>query len=250
VYAGTEADWDRVAARLFRAAEAGEPIGLDSEFFGLDVTKESCAGGRARIHVWSVAVFTGKLSPRGHRRAAGVTLPAAALEHPGLVTLLEDPGLVKAVHNLPVDHHALATSGVRLGGGVNTLSIARWVWPGRAADGSGFGLKSLMRPILGRTPIGDFRDVLSLPATTWEMENKKRVRGLWRKEWPDGSITWMREHPLQEVHPEREGPGFVWRAHPLWDRLVPYAAEDAECALELLDAAERAARRDYREVPW
>jgi hypothetical protein len=234
LYAAEEKDWDRVAVRLERYRGEGLPLGLDTEFYGLDVEKESCAGGRSRIHVWSVAVLLPEKSPRGYRKSAGIVLPVEALEHPGLVMLLEDEEFPKAVHNAPVDEHSMANHGVKLGGVINTLTISRWVWPERATKGAGgFGLKGLMRSKLGWTPPGDYREVLSVPATP---ELRKTDRCWQRKE----DKTWWYLVPLEEVVP----------GHPLWAAFLAYAAVDAEGAASLWDLARITAERSKREVPW
>src|SRR5690242_8610721 len=86
------AEWDELAVRLRSAGI----FGLDSEFYNVDVRVQSCVG-RATIHVWSVAIRTRRLSPLGYHVARGWVLPAAALDHPGLRAVLEDPAVKKCV---------------------------------------------------------------------------------------------------------------------------------------------------------
>lgn len=231
LYAETENDWKRVAVRL-RAKGA---FGLDSEFDGVDLRRESCVG-RARIHVWSVAVTTGRLHPRGYYETAGVVLPAAALGCGELVEVLTDPNITKYVHNLPVDSHALANHGIDLQGAINTLSMARWMLPGSPS----FGLKDLM-PRFGRKPVGDFRELFRRPMkilkTRMHRERgcecgteKCRKRSTGHKKWETAREVeeWIEKGyepiPLTEIVP----------GHPLWPVLLQYAGEDAMAALELV----------------
>src|ERR1041385_8002564 len=66
--------WERLALVV---REAGV-CGLDTEFYGLDVRKESCVK-LARVHVWSIAVRTEARSPLGFARARGWVRPVEAL---------------------------------------------------------------------------------------------------------------------------------------------------------------------------
>lgn len=230
LYASDAADWERVAARL-RTKGA---FGLDTEFSGVDLRSESCVR-RARVHVWSVAVATGRLHPRGYPITAGVVLPADALSCPAIVGVLNDPKITKYVHNLPVDSHTLANHGIDLQGAVNTLSMARWMLPGIAS----YGLKDLM-PLFGRRPLGDFKELFRKPKRIPKV-NKIREKGCscgeegcrkrkgphekWEKVRHE--IEWIEKGfepiPLTEIVP----------GHDLWDTLLKYAGEDAMAALEL-----------------
>lgn len=242
VYLDAPEQWDALA-RLLRKSGV---CGLDTEFYGLDVRKESCVG-RARVHVWSVAVRSASRSPLGFLRARGWVLPASALEFPALVAVLEDPSIRKAVHNQPVDDHALHNHGVDLKGCINTLDLARWVWPELISQG-GFGLKNLMSVKLMRDPIAEFKDVVGydyreeytveqLKSVTvcscGEPGCRKRKGHEKSKELELHPVVRERrvkgEHPLESIVP----------GHERWDLLVDYAAEDAVAALEILELAER-----------
>src|ERR1700744_1081972 len=94
VYVGEPDGW-LALARTIRAAGT---IGLDSEFYGLDVRKQSCVG-LARVHVWSVAVRTKSRSPIGFHRCRGWVLPVDALDCAELRAALEDASITKCVHN-------------------------------------------------------------------------------------------------------------------------------------------------------
>lgn len=241
--------WEELAERIRRA----KICGLDTEFYGLDVRKQSCVG-RARVHVWSVAIRTTRLDPRGFHRARGWVLPVAALDHPALKAVLEDPAVRKCVHNQPVDDHALHNHGVDLRGCINTLDLARWCWPELVA-GDGFGLKALMQSKLARDPVCEFRDVVSDVRTVTKTKQKLveqtrcscGVEGCRKRKGHDKTkveavvVTFTTkeetyEHPLESIVP----------GHERWDLLVEYAAEDAIAALEL----EELCRNTADPAPW
>lgn len=205
--------------------------------------------------MWSVAIRTKRLSPLGYHVARGWVLPAAALSHPSLKEVLEDPTVTKCVHNQAVDDHAIHNHGVNLVGCVNTLGLARWVWPELISQG-GFGLKNLMQVELHRAPICEFVDVVRDRRTVQVVKVKRRVEthctcGVegcrLRKDTPlneftvvphvkfkvnvEEPVTTEREeeyeHPLKSIVP----------GHPRWDLLVRYSAEDAIAALEIHELA-------------
>lgn len=235
-YLDQPAQWSELVARARRAGI----IGLDTEFYGVNVRRESCVG-KARVHVWSVALRTKKVDPAGFHKARGWVLPAAALEYPEIVELLQDPKVTKCVHNLPVDSHALANRGVKLTGAVNTLNLARWAWPELVNSGF-FGLKNLMLEKLRRAPICEFADVVTyLETATVERRRVKPVslcdcgvtgcrarKGHTKTKTKTVAVTEEQvnrkaEYPLEVIVP----------GHERWDLLVKYAAEDAVAALEL-----------------
>src|SRR5574338_697366 len=148
--------WDELADRIRRAGI----IGLDTEFYGVDVRKQSCVG-RAKVHVWSVAIRTKRMDPLGFHRARGWVLPVEALLHTPLRAVLEDAEVDKCVHNQPVDDHAMANHGVELRGAINTLDLYRWSHP-HLKD---FDLKSLMKSELHREPVCEFLDVVRYRTT-------------------------------------------------------------------------------------
>lgn len=254
-------DWDRVARALARSSERGDPVGLDSEFYGagegrgaFDVRKESCAGGRTRVHFWSVAIkrWPHELHPKGYHRADAAVLGGEALSHPGLRAWLESAAAKKVVHNLPVDSHALHGSGVLLRGAVNTLALARWCWPERAR-GRGFGLDALGGDLLGLGKAESYDELFSE-----EIERVVRVKEVRRttcecgaercrkRKGHEKTVTVEQVPVVKRVRVpvplESVGPG-----HPLFARAVAYAARDAVVALALHDKIERAMRG---EVPW
>jgi hypothetical protein len=240
-YLDTPAQW-RVLAKQARKAGV---VGLDTEFYGLDVRKQSCVG-RARVHVWSLAIRTGRRSPLGFARARGWVLPAAALLDPAVKSLLEDAEVTKAVHNQPVDDHAIHNHGVQLAGCINTLGLARWAWPELITQG-GFGLKNLMFVKLRREPVCEFDDVLSDVRTVQvDKTRKKRLSqcscgtpGCRARKGHEKTkvevvetVTIEKEEDFQYALEE------ILPGHMRWNLLMKYAAEDAVAALEVLELAE------------
>jgi hypothetical protein len=237
-WAEYQADWRKIADWILRAAEAGDPVGFDSEFEGEDLRTHSPVGN-VRIQVWSLALLTNQVTARGHRRAVGFTLPEAALHDVHIRGVLEDPDVIKVAHNAPVDIHATGNSKVRARGVVNSLSAARFVLPGRV-EGDGFGLKSMM-PLVGRHPVGEFKELFTLrelleiahrktrKVCTCGVQGCKKRKGHERilEEWVEyTAVPKEREVPLSEILD-------VGPRHPLWALLIVYAAEDAEAAVEL-----------------
>lgn len=243
--------WDELAAALHDAGI----VGLDTEFYGLDVRKQSCVG-LARVHVWSVAIRTGRLDPHGFHRARGWVLPAEALTHPSLKDVLEDPEVTKCVHNQPVDDHAIYNHGVDLRGCVNTLGLARWVWP-ELVTGGGFRLKNLMSIKLGRDPICEFRDLVRYERTVEVVTDKTREVNVC-----DCGKAGCRARKLPEHAKRRETEAYQTRrekiergeypletiipGHERWELLVDYAGEDAVAALEV----EELAREQENPAPF
>jgi hypothetical protein len=172
--------------------------------------------------------------------------------------VLEDPAIIKAVHNQPVDDHAIHNHGVDLKGCINTLGLSRWVWPELVTSG-GFGLKNLMFVKLRRDPICEFNDVVNDERQVLVSRWKKVCRTVCAcgvegcrkrkaelgpigtdslishdKRRTEEDVEVVREklerfqHPLESIVP----------GHPRWELLVRYAAEDAVAALEVLELAQ------------
>jgi hypothetical protein len=241
-FLASEKQWDKLVAICRKAGV----IGLDTEFYGLNVSKESCVG-RARVHVWSVAVRTSRMGPRGHTLCRGWCLPAAALAHPPVRELLEDKSVRKMVHNQPVDHHSLRNHGIRLRGAVNTLGLVKWARPDLINTPGRFRLKTLMTTLLGREPVCSFDDVVS-DTRTITVTKTKRVR---TKGCECGAVKcrkrqgehrkWSREEDIEVSREKQEA--FKWPledivpGHPRWDLLVRYAIEDSVAALQIAELA-------------
>jgi hypothetical protein len=246
------ADWRKIVDWVKLAAERGDPVGFDTEFYGADLRTESPVG-RVHVHVWSLALLGGTVTPRGNRRAMGFTLPEEALHHPHVRGMLEDPDITKVAHNSPVDAHSAGNSGVVLRGLINSLSLGRWMLPARK-DGPGFGLKSMME-LVGRTPFAEYK---TLMAEEWLKETahtrtrkvcscgvpkclKRKGHTKTIEEW----VEYTGEIKSREVHLADVVPG-----HALWDRLRIYAAEDAEAAVELWEKLRLLGRRRTIHNPF
>lgn len=269
VWLDNAAQWSKLA-RLVRRRGC---CGLDTEFYNVDVKKQSCVG-RARVHVWSLSVRSESRSPLGFHRAVGWVLPAEALFHPELKAMLEDASIKKYVHNQSVDDHSIHNHGVDLKGCLNTLNLARWVWPEYKTDG-GFGLKNLMVKRLHREVVCEFTGLTGpgkkdgkykLPknGTPGLVDYQRTVRTVREKrvEVTDCScgeakcrkrkghektkrvelvevvkekLIWDR-YPLETIVP----------GHPRFPLLEEYAMVDAIAALELGELAEKEAD----PAPW
>lgn len=237
-YLDTPEQWADLAGRLRRA----RLFGVDSEFWGTDLRKESTVG-TARIHVWSVAIRRQRRFPRGFHDCYGFVLPAVALEHPDIIAVLQDPAVRKAAHNASVDIHAFANRGVHLAGIVNTLPLARWTWPGLGV----FDLKTLMQVKLGRAPVCEYLDVVRDEREITVIKERTRkitvcscaVPGCRLRKGHTKSKETLTETvsklkierfdiPLYEIVP----------GHKRFALLVEYAAEDAIAAVQVLELAQ------------
>jgi DNA polymerase I-like protein with 3'-5' exonuclease and polymerase domains len=241
-YLTTTEEWDK----LVRAIERRGVMGLDTEFYNVDIKKQSTVL-RAKIHVWSVAIRSNVFDARGYTKAVGFVLPVKALQHDGLRRVLSNKQILKAVHNQPVDSHALANHGIRLRGALNTLNLCRWVWP-EMNKVPGYTLKSLMVTKLGREPICTFKQLVSYtyyePIEKWKQVKRNvyscggagcRKRKCHSKSVILEKVPYIREYKRKSEYPlETIVPG-----HPRFSLLIDYAAEDAVAALELLEIALR-----------
>lgn len=253
----TYVDTQEKLAKVISAIKQADAVGLDTEFSGVDVGAQSCAA-RAKVHVWSIAVpyLDNRIGPRGNRLARSAVLPASALEDPEIRAWLEDD-TVKAVHNLPVDAHSIRTSGVRLRGGVNTLSLARWAWPERAR-GAGFTLDSLGGDFLGSGKTLSFKEIFTKMTTEYIIRTKritycecgtapcrKRTTTPGHRRLERLEETRIPKEVPVEIPLESVGPG-----HERWQMLLEYAAQDAVLALGVYDLARHAMSRQSRTIPW
>lgn len=256
-YADTPDKISKVVQACYRAFERGETIGLDTEFYGVELGKQSCVA-RSKLHLLSIAVrrYPLQLAPRGYYVADAAVLPRAALEFNPLVFLLEGTN-AKAVHNLPVDAHTLLNEGIRLNGGINTLAMARWAWPERAR-GAGFTLDALGEDIAGIGKTESFRDIFTESVTEHRITTRRETR------CECGAIPChtrsvtpghaRRQVEVETRHPrvvQREIPlESVGRGHPKWDRVLAYSARDAVLALAVYDLAKLEMERAYRTMHW
>lgn len=229
--------WDALVT-LCRAAGG---FGCDSEFDGLNVGKQSCVG-RARVHVWSVAVRTDRLDPRGYHRCRGYVLPASSLDYTPLRALLEDESVRKDLHNQSVDDHAFHNHGIRLRGARNTLGLVRWYRPELVNEPGRFKLKSLMHSMLGRSPVCTFKELVSYErqvqvpkekqVTRQEcscgVEGCRKRKGHEKREWLE-TVTVYREKTERGEYPLRD----IVKGHERFPLLCEYAVEDAVAAEQL-----------------
>lgn len=251
-YADSPAAWDRVVEVCRRAGK----VGFDTETYGHNI-EDTSAPHRARVHVWSLAVRTGAIHPRGFRKAKGVMLSAAALEYRPIIRLLEDEEVIKLAHNLPHDQHSVRNHGIRLRGGIDTLPKCRLV----LTDEVSHSLKPLMERKLGRKVI-TFKEVVAVPNEVVKVKVTKhkacvcgtegcRRRGpahprvKWRKFTPERVIKGLRNLPLESIVP----------GHFRFPLLTVYAIQDAEGVLEIDDYTDRAEvwtlrQRGDVDVPW
>jgi hypothetical protein len=256
-YAGTPERVAKVTAAIEAAFARGDTVGLDTEFYGLDIRKESTVA-RSKMHLMSVAVkrFPHVLHPKGYHVSDAAVLDASALSFPPFRALLSGRGSW-AVHNLPVDAHTLHNAGIELEGAVNTLALARWAWPERAR-GAGFTLDSLGLDLVGAGKTIDFRELFSEVRTEYTVTSRKvkacecGTKGCrMRSTTPghariEGRVETRRPRlvtypvPLESVVP----------GHPLWEKALDYAAQDAVLALAVYDLAIAASKRRKVNVPW
>ncbi len=230
---------------LVRRCRLAGVCGLDSEFYGLDIKKQSCVG-RARCHVWSLAIRTPKFSPLGFHVARGWVLPAAALDDPEIRAMLEDPTIRKEIHNQSGDSHTLANHGIRLGGGRNTLGLIRWKRPELIKQPGRFGLKPLMTRLFHKPPVCEYGDIVNdvrtvtvtkqrkvkLVECSCGVPNCKSRKGHTKtitKAVVDVQVERQEKYkiPLTDIVP----------GHPRWQKFLEYAAYDAVAALQTAEIA-------------
>lgn len=258
-YLHTPKQWNQLAA-LCRQKKV---IGVDTEFYNVDPAKQSTVG-RARIHVWSIAVRTGKLDPRGYTRCRGWMLPAAALDYGPLREVLEDPSIAKELHNQSVDDHSFKNHGITLRNARDTLNYVKWKRPELINLPGRFKLKNLMWALLRKRPVCTFKELVSDVRTiqiAYEKErtvkgcctcgvegcNKRKptvamgpggipkvtphVRDKWKEPYTAYRSKQEKfKHQLQDIVP----------GHARWELLIKYAIEDAVCALQVAEIADEA----------
>lgn len=257
LYAETNTEIREVVALARAAGDLLLACGLDTEFYNLDIGKQSCAA-RARVHLISLGIpkVPVTINPRGTLHAQAVVLPSGALSHPAFRAWLASPA-IKAIHNMPVDLHALRNMGVEVGGAVNTLGMARWAWSDRAR-GAGFGLDSLGCDLLGVGKLLSFGEIFSEEYEEWRIRTRvetacecgavpcrkrsstpghDRVKRVIETRIPK---VQTREIPLESVIP----------GHPRWEQALEYSAQDAILALGVYELALSKMRNTRIEAPW
>lgn len=233
---------------------ASEFSGLDTEFYGVDITCESPVG-RSICHVFSVAVPESTLHPMGYHHTKSWVFAADLLQYTPIKRWLEDARYTKCVQNQPVDDHTLANHGVHLQGGLNTLEFARFVLPGRAR-GRGFDLDGLGQDLLGAGKSESFDELLGYddtePYEADELRKRCECGILSCRKRTFGHLSRRPERVL--VSRTRKVRRHVLLAdlhegHPLWARYLAYAARDAVVAFNVYEVLRRLAE-EQRPYPW
>lgn len=249
-------DSESGCADVISQARACGLAGYDSEFDGLDITKESCVG-RAKVHVFSLATPSGPLDPLGFNEPESWVFPARLMNYGPVQALLQDSSVTKPIHNQFVDAHAAYNRGVNIRGAVNTLSMARWVYPARASLVSGnYDLDSLCRWRMGRGKTEDFKEFLGY----WDHEPAEH--DVYLNRCSCGELRCRKKLPphdtktkelVRETYQKRVRRILplekLNESHPLWARYLAYAASDAELALCLYQLMLRDGRAE-RPYPW
>lgn len=268
-YALTYAHTPEEGARLAEAIRGVETrsgrlnIGFDTEFYNVRVGKESTVA-RAKVHFASLAWLErgARLHPRGFY------IPRAAVVSREVVTscgpfreLFLEPRFRWLAHNAPVDAHSMENEGVIINNVVNTLTIARWVYPGRARaqwGGGGFTLDALAQELLGEGKTDDFRDIFTERVEEWRTkvvtvrECLCGALGCKRRSVKEGHSKLVRQEEIREpIYVEREVPlQDVVPGHPLFERAKVYSAQDAVLAHCLAQVLLREMGKQERDVPW
>lgn len=255
VYVATEREADEAMAEITQYPVAG----LDTEFYGCDIRTESPVG-RTTCHVFSVAIGSGPLLPRGFNEASSFVFDGNLLGYRPVKEWLEDARYKKPVHNQPVDHHTIKNHGVNLRGGINTLAMARFWYPARAKR-EGFDLDSLGNDMCGAGKTESFDGLLGYDAT------EVREHLVWKKRCECGVLSCMKKKPGKDgqAHDEKRPEEVMaeWKAkvrrhipltdlnpgHPLWARYLDYAAWDAVLALWVYQLMIREGQKG-RPYPW
>lgn len=234
--------WPALATALRKAGE----FGLDTETYGQP--DRTSPQHRARVQCWSLGLLSDVSSPRGFRRAVGVVLPRAALDHPDLRAVLEDPSVRKWAHNAPHDIHSLKNEGVQVAGMEDSLQWLRVAVPGVM---QGYGLKEAEQWALGYGPRPSFLDMVKYQVTVVKARGRKesgcicgkkpcRARstsdwladdGVWR---PHIRVTWKVFTPLHRQEDRRYDIREFTPEHARWVAWIQYSLADAVRGMELV----------------
>lgn len=261
-YAGTIEEGAALAERLrgLEIRSGSGIIGFDTEFYGVQVGRESTFA-RAKVHLASLAWAApgGKLHPRGYPIPHAAVVSREVLkECSEFRSFLESAPLV--AHNAPVDIHTAKNEGIDLKYVVNSLTMARWAWPGRARaqyGGGGFTLDALGRDVLGQEKTESFNELFRERVETWSV--RRRVEKHCRCGEPRCRKRVRPEHEKYERVEEFKEPKYEERevplesvvpGHPLWERALRYSAQDAVLAFALWHILRRETLNQTRKVPW
>lgn len=248
IYVDSEAKWRKLVDYIY---EHKEPIGLDSEFTDVDFDSGDNCVGRAKLDVWSIALGTGELHPRGYETARGYVLPRESLAT--FKDLLEDESIIKAAHNSTVDVHTFFNDGVDVRGVVDTLHLCRFAYPGRFK----YGLDVLSREFLDESKFMSFNDLCSVPAfKTKQVKIKKCACGEdgCRKRKASGGLSHDKYVIIEDVDVEHGTTTIpisdITHTSLRWNDKVEYAGQDAVLALELYDFTCRKLRKLTYDNPF
>ena len=243
LYLDKPAQWKKLIDFIY---SDNNPIGLDSEFTGVDFDVGNNCVGRAVLDVWSIAVFNGKMHPRGYECATGYVLPRQSLFH--FKKLLEDESISKAAHNSTVDVHTFYNAGVDVRGVVDTLHLSRFTYPGKFR----YGLDILSKEFLDESKFMSFHDLCSIPAfVTKQIQIKKCECGEDGCRKRKGHVKYMVTEDVDVEHGTTDIPiSDITPGHARWNDKVEYAAQDAVLALSLYDYTVKKLKRLKYENPF
>lgn len=264
-YADTVEEGTALAERIGGLEVRGKwkNIGFDTEFYNVRIGQQSTVA-RAKVHFASLAW----LDPGARLHPRGFYIPSAAVVSREVVTkcgpfraLFGLPRFRWLAHNAPVDVHTMYNEGVDIVNVVNTLDLARYVYPGRARaqwGGGGFTLDALGMEFLGEGKTDGYSDIfterveeLRPKLVTWR-ECGCGVRGCKKRSLKEGHTKYTRTEEVSEpVWVDREVP--LWEVvpgHRLFERAKSYAAKDAVIAHGLAQVLYRELSRQERVVPW
>jgi hypothetical protein len=244
-YLDTPEQWDKVVAACYQRGI----IGCDTETYGHNV-KESTPAFRAKIDVWSLALATTQVHPRGYHIARACVMPLEAALYPPMKDMLESQQVLHVFHHAHHDQHSFANHGINLGLVYDTLDAVRLLWPGKD---EGYTLKSLRVWLLGKElresfkmkkhKDGSFEAGLTDPQEINELYTRevkvcscgKEGCRLTEKKWgPAHAKEFISETrtrvvkvpcPIESIKP----------GHVRWQRKRDYAGDDAADGLELYE---------------
>ena len=242
-YLPTVKEWKVLSSHI---KSSGEAVGFDTEFTGVSFDDGNNCVGRAILDVWSLAIFTGELHPRGYERATGYTLPRQSLEH--FAGILNDETIIKAAHNSTVDVHTCYNAGVDVAGVVDTLHLCRFAFPGKFK----YGLDSLGKELLDESKFMSFKDLCSIPAFRTKQVKVKKCEcgedGCRKRKGHNKYV--VIEEVDEEFGTELIPLDSIVPGHERWEDKVEYAGQDAVLALELYDYTCRRLRKLKYENPF
>lgn len=252
--------WDAVV----KACYEKKIVGIDTETYGHNV-KTSTPAYRAKVDVWSLALFTTKLHPRGYHVARACVLPLEAALYGPMKGMLESQEVLHVFHNAHHDQHSLANHGIEIGAVFDTLDAVRLLWPGMD---EGYALKPLRSSILGKPVREGFKKKGKdgSPGLTDPLEVKYTVlrevkvcacsvdgcRKTEKKWGADHHKTLVNEE-VEKVRKEECPIESIVPGHVRWTRKLDYAGDDAADGLELYEMVQQRINTlepQLPQLPW